>query len=90
MLSTRIFGKIVQYKRLLHLNLQIESNQRIGYKGFNADWTCRGFQYKVGQTYTMPKENVQMCRQGFHYCTNINDVGLYYNNVNSKYAMIQL
>ena len=26
--------------------------QITGYKVFNPDWTCREFQYKVGETYT--------------------------------------
>ena len=28
-----------------------------GYKAFNKDWTCRGKQYKVGETF---EEDVQL------------------------------
>ena len=27
-----------------------------GFKVFNPDWTCRGFQYEVGKTYEMEGE----------------------------------
>ena len=50
-----------------------------GYKAFNKDWTCRGFQYEVGKTYTM-KEKPECCNQGFHFCTNVADCFKHYDN----------
>ena len=43
-----------------------------GYKVFNPDWTCRGFQYAVGKTF---EENVipLYCKRGFHFCTELKD-----------------
>ena len=37
----------------------------LAYKVFNSDWTCRGFQYEVGKTYSIKGEPV-MCKSGFH------------------------
>lgn len=48
-----------------------------GYKVFNHDWTCRGFQYEVGKTYEMD-EKPRICRQGFHFCENLKDCFRYY------------
>lgn len=31
-----------------------------GYKVFNPDWTCRGFQYEVGKTFKHDG-NIKMC-----------------------------
>lgn len=39
----------------------------MGYKVFNPDWTCKGFQYEVGKTYKH-EENIKMCGRGFHFC----------------------
>lgn len=50
-----------------------------GYKGFNPDWTCRGFQYKVGETYEMPSEDIKMCYKGFHFCESLEQVFEYYD-----------
>ena len=48
-----------------------------GFKVFNNDWTCRGYQYKVGQTYEMDGEP-QICNKGFHFCTKVTDCFSYY------------
>ena len=48
-----------------------------GYKVFNHDWTCRGFQYEVGKTF---EEDVtpSCCDRGFHFCKKLNDCFKYY------------
>ena len=48
-----------------------------GYKVFNPDWTCRGFQFEVGKTF---EEDVkpECCEQGFHFCTKASDCFNYY------------
>ena len=48
-----------------------------GYKVFNPDWTCRGFQYEVGKTF---EEDVtpECCEAGFHFCTKASDCFNYY------------
>jgi len=60
-----------------------------GYKVFNRDWTCRGFQFEVGKTY---KENVvpKCCDRGFHYCEIAADCFKYYSfNAANKVAEIE-
>ena len=49
-----------------------------GYKVFNPDWTCRGFQYEVGKTF---EEDVtpECCETGFHFCTKASDCFNYYS-----------
>lgn len=49
-----------------------------GYKAFNKDWTCRGFQYEVGETFKYDEE-LEMCYSGFHFCTNLADCFTYYS-----------
>ena len=40
-----------------------------GYKVFEPDWTCRGFQYEVGKIF---EEDVtpSCCNRGFHFCNS--------------------
>ena len=60
-----------------------------GYKVFNPDWTCRDFQYAVGQTYEMEGEPI-CCEHGFHFCTDLKDCFDYYNfDPNNKVAIVE-
>lgn len=47
-------------------------------KGFNSDWTCRGFQFEVGKTFTEDVTPV-CCDRGFHFCTKAADCFRYYS-----------
>ena len=49
-----------------------------GYKVFNPDWTCRGYQFEVGKTFTEDVTPV-CCDRGFHFCTKIADCFTYYD-----------
>ena len=49
-----------------------------GYKVFNPDWTCRGFQYEVGKTYKH-EGDIGLCKAGFHFCQKIADCFNYYD-----------
>ena len=55
-----------------------------GYKGFDKDFTCRGFQYEVGREYTC--EEAVICQQGFHLCENPLHVLRYYSPTASRFA----
>ena len=60
-----------------------------GYKVFNPDWTCRGFQYEVGHSYTMDKEPI-CCDRGFHFCEKASDCFQYYKfNPDNKVAEVE-
>ena len=48
-----------------------------GYKCFNPNMTCKGFQFKVGETHTI-EGPIILCVKGFHFCTNPADVFNYY------------
>ena len=50
------------------------------YKGFNADMTCRGFQYAEGETYET--DSAVLCETGFHACLEPTDVFGYYHPSN--------
>ena len=58
------------------------------YKGFNADMTCRGFQYKEGETYH--EDLAELCHKGFHACEYPLDVLAYYPPNSSVYHEVEL
>ncbi|MDY5487861.1 MAG: hypothetical protein SPG27_03075 [Butyricimonas virosa] len=58
------------------------------YKGFNKDFTCKGFQFEEGKEYE--EEEAVLCEKGFHACTNPLDVLNYYNDVEGKYCEVEL
>ena len=49
----------------------------IGYKAFDKNLTCRGFQYEIGNTYSINGRPVP-CEKGFHFCKSIKDTYRYY------------
>ena len=60
-----------------------------GYKVFNSDWTCRGFQFEVGKIFEEDVTPV-CCDRGFHFCTKAVDCFKYYNfNPNNKVAEVE-
>ena len=58
------------------------------YKGFNKDMTCRGFQYKEGETYET--DAAKMCSEGFHACENPLDCFGYYAPGESVYHEVEI
>ena len=58
-----------------------------GVKGFNQDMTCRGFQYKEGETYETSRAKV--CEEGFHFCENPIDALNYYYPGQSVYHQVE-
>ena len=48
-----------------------------GYKGFDKNLQCRGFQYEVGKEYET--DEVKLCEKGLHFCENPHDVLNYYS-----------
>lgn len=48
-----------------------------GYKAFDPDWTCRGFQYEVGKKY-IRYDKIILCENGFHFCRRLIDCFEFY------------
>ena len=59
-----------------------------GFKGFDKDLKCRGFQYKVGKTYDL-KGEVECCKRGFHFCENPLEVFYYYTPNKSRFCQVE-
>ena len=67
----------------------MEDNHSIrGFKGFDKDLKCRGFQYEVGKYYEQEGEAV-CCERGFHFCENPFDVFRYYSPSDSRYCEVE-
>ena len=58
-----------------------------GYKGFNKDMMCRGFQYEEGKEYETDKAEV--CEKGFHACEYPLDCFSYYTPAESVYHEVE-
>lgn len=59
-----------------------------GFKGFNQDLACRGFQYEIGETYEYNGE-IELCSNGFHFCRKLQDVHQFYDLKTSRICEIE-
>jgi hypothetical protein len=60
-----------------------------GYKGFDNDLKCRGFQYEVGKTYEC-EGKITLCENGFHFCEDPKRICDYYGDLTTcRYCEIE-
>ncbi len=59
------------------------------YKGFDRELKCRGFAYKVGETYRTEAMVVRCGEGGFHSCEMPLDVFTYYGPTDGRYAEVK-
>ena len=57
------------------------------FKGFNPDMTCKGFQYKEGESYE--EYTAIVCKKGFHACEYPLDCFKYYNPAESVFHEVE-
>ncbi len=59
-----------------------------GYKAFESNLTCRGYQFTTDNTHKFEGVPV-LCSSGFHFCTTLEDVVKYYHNPNMRVFEIE-
>ena len=59
-----------------------------GYKAFNNNLTCRDYQFSTTKTHTFDGEPI-LCEQGFHFCTDLQDVVKYYCSLDMRVFEIE-
>ena len=59
-----------------------------GYKGFDQNMRCRGYQYEGGEEY-IHEGSAVACQSGFHFCENPLDVFGYYSPGESVFHAVE-
>jgi len=60
-----------------------------GFKGYDKDLKCRGFQYEIGKEYETKEKPVRCTSNGFHFCENPLDIFNYYAPANSVFTIVE-
>jgi hypothetical protein len=84
-----IFGRKPKSSSGTNMKKEIaEKDAIVAYKAFEPNWTCRGFKFKIGKTYTHDGP-VRMCNSGFHACAQAQHCFSYYDfNPKNKIAEV--
>ena len=62
-----------------------------GYKGFDKNLCCRGFQYEVGKSYELGEnEKLDICNCGFHFCKKMSWAHEYYSLSNKSTRICEI
>jgi len=77
-----------------HITKKIRGGAKMkAYKGFsvnkNNQLYCRYFTFEIGNEYEITG-SLELCKNGFHFCWNLNDVHAFYNFNNSVIAEIEV
>jgi len=60
-----------------------------GFKGFNKDLQCRGFQYEIGKEYETDQSPVRCTENGFHFCEYPLDVFNHYPPAGGRFCEVE-
>jgi hypothetical protein len=60
-----------------------------GYKAYDKDLKCRGYQYEIGKTYETDQHPVRCGSTGFHWCENPLDMWSYYDITTSRFTVVE-
>lgn len=70
----------------------IEDQYIIGFKGFDSNLKCRGFQYEIGKTYEYSGgvDTIKIGQRGYHFCTNLKHVFNFYSPIsNNRFCLVR-
>lgn len=65
------------------INIKVEEKEDLvnaewvwvkGYKATPADMVCFGHRYELGVTYEMSAEDIELCKNGYHFCLKLENV----------------
>ena len=59
-----------------------------GFKGFDKDLKCRGFQFEIGKEYE--EQEALLCNKGFHACEYPLDCFGYYSPADSRFCEVEI
>ena len=72
---------------LKRLRYRFFGNAIQGYKGFRADMTCKGMQYRENGEF-IQSESPKLCSRGFHFCQRLTDVFDHYDEATDVYCPV--